>query len=504
MVAQHYNHSVPAFAMMDFEDSNTDHRDNENDEFVFLLVATQCIINNNLALIHYLRRRRLRTQQRFRIMRVVEEILLPPDHRHLPRQQKAVFRHHEALICIKRDYFGIPGDLGTPIFKDQTFQMMFRLSRSRVQRLFEDIMTTNHPFYANSMDAYGKKGASLESKVLLPLKTFAYGVPPHTFTDYFQMSKGLAATCCDEFAATMKLLYDEEYLRIPSTADLNMIITLHKERHGVNGMFGSLDCMHNGWKNCPKAWQASFKTGKESGGPTVVLEALCDYNLWFWHASFGYAGSLNDLNILNLSPFLESLVDGTFSELERSCGKAPYEISGSIFHRFFALVDGIYPPYSRFVKGIQMPLTDEEKRYTAWQEAARKDIERAFGVLQSRFQVMARPFLGHCLKKVSTVVSACLIMHNMCVSDRIMEGNVYARYNPANNVMEDEVDVGIENENGAETAMPTQIGLANADHANVIDNVLARQNHWREVNDATEHARLHSALRDLKGTRGVQ
>ena len=139
-------------------------------------------------------------------------------------------------------------------------------------------MTTNHPFYANSMDAAGKKGASLESKVLLPLKTFAYGVPPHTFTDYFQMSKGLAAKCCDEFAAIMKQLYDEEYLRIPNTADLNMIITLHKERHCVNGMFGSLDCMHTGWKNCPKAWQASFKTGKETGGPTVVLEALCDYN----------------------------------------------------------------------------------------------------------------------------------------------------------------------------------------------------------------------------------
>jgi hypothetical protein len=39
-----------------------------------------------------------------------------------------------------------------------------------------------------------------------------------------------------------------------------------------------------------------------------------------------------------------------------------------------------------------MPLTDEKKKYTAWQEAARKDIERAFGVLQCRFQVMARPF----------------------------------------------------------------------------------------------------------------
>jgi hypothetical protein len=133
--------------------------------------------------------------------------------------------------------------------------------------------------------------------------------------------------------------------------------------------------MHTGWKSCPKAWQASFKTGKESGGPTVVLEALCDFNLWFWHALFGYAGSLNDLNILNLSPFLESLVDGTFLELEKNCGQAPYEVNGNIFHRFFALIDWNLPPYSRFVKGIQMPLTDEEKRYTAWQESARKDIE---------------------------------------------------------------------------------------------------------------------------------
>ncbi len=67
-----------------------------------------------------------------------------------------------------------------------------------------------------------------------------------------------------------------------------------------------LDCMHTGWKNCPKGWQASIKSGKESGGPTVVLEALSDYHLWFWYASFGYADSLSDLNILNLSPLLES------------------------------------------------------------------------------------------------------------------------------------------------------------------------------------------------------
>jgi hypothetical protein len=39
MVAQHFNHSFPAFAMMDFDDSNTE-RDNHDDEFVFLLVRS--------------------------------------------------------------------------------------------------------------------------------------------------------------------------------------------------------------------------------------------------------------------------------------------------------------------------------------------------------------------------------------------------------------------------------------------------------------------------------
>jgi hypothetical protein len=87
-------------------------------------------------------------------------------------------------------------------------------------------------------------------------------------------------------------------------------------------MFGSLDCMHTYWKNCPKAWQGSF-SGKEKQ-PTIVLEAISDHHTWFWHASYGYAGTLNDLNVLNLSPFLDALRSGKFAEIERLV--VPYEI----------------------------------------------------------------------------------------------------------------------------------------------------------------------------------
>jgi Plant transposon protein len=87
-------------------------------------------------------------------------------------------------------------------------------------------------------------------------------------------------------------------------------------------MIGSLDCMHTYWKNFPVAWQQSYK-GKEAG-PTIVLEAIADYNLWFWHTSYGHAGAMNDLNILYLSPFLNSITDGRFATIEEEGEVVPY------------------------------------------------------------------------------------------------------------------------------------------------------------------------------------
>jgi hypothetical protein len=109
-------------------------------------------------------------------------------------------------------------------------------------------------------------------------KQKSYGTADHAFSDYFQMSAALASKCCEEFASMMRRVYNEEYLRVPDENDIKSITQLHHEVHGVWGMFGSLDCMHTRWKNCPKAWQQSYKSGKESSGATVVLEALGDHH----------------------------------------------------------------------------------------------------------------------------------------------------------------------------------------------------------------------------------
>ena len=141
----------------------------------------------------------------------------------------------------------------------------------------------------------------------MPLKTLAYGVPSHTFLDYFQMSAYFGRKACKKFDKVIKMCYWDEFLHLPTLQDLQWIVKLYKEEHNLDGVFESLDCSHTYWKNCPKAWHGAYK-GEEIK-PSIVLETITDYHTFFWHASYGYAGTLNDHNELHLSPFCHSLIN---------------------------------------------------------------------------------------------------------------------------------------------------------------------------------------------------
>ena len=119
---------------------------------------------------------------------------------------------------------------------------MFRITKRRFQVMMEDIQGHQIKLNATNPSANGIPGASFEAKLLLPLKCLAYGVPSHTFCDFFQMSKQLARDCCQQFDLAIKRCYQKEYLRLPSAEDLKNIVALHKEIHQVDGMVGSLDC----------------------------------------------------------------------------------------------------------------------------------------------------------------------------------------------------------------------------------------------------------------------
>jgi hypothetical protein len=55
--------------------------------------------------------------------------------------------------------------------------------------------------------------------------------------------------------------------------------------------------------------------------------------------------------------------------------------------------------------------------FTQMQKSCRKDIERAFGVLQARWAVLRGPVYGWDRNHLTEIITACIIMHNMIVED---------------------------------------------------------------------------------------
>jgi glutathione S-transferase len=66
------------------------------------------------------------------------------------------------------------------------------------------------------------------------------------------------------------------------------------------------------------------------------------------------------------------------------------------------------------VKSVKDPQDKIEAEFVKAQEAARKDIERAFGVLEARF---ARTCLVLGQKTLVNMMTCCVIFHNMIIED---------------------------------------------------------------------------------------
>ncbi|GJS94012.1 ALP1-like protein [Tanacetum coccineum] len=85
-------------------------------------------------------------------------------------------------------------------------------------------------------------------------------------------------------------------------------------------------------------------------------------------------GANNDITVLHHSPLFDDL-------LADNEPVAPYVVNGQPFDKGYYLADGIYPQWSTFVKSFTVARDEKNVVFKRRQESARKDVERAFGVL---------------------------------------------------------------------------------------------------------------------------
>ncbi|XP_071700103.1 uncharacterized protein [Rutidosis leptorrhynchoides] len=118
----------------------------------------------------------------------------------------------------------------------------------------------------------------------------------------------------------------------------------------------------------------------------------------------------NDINVLNQSPIFDKLKNGTFPY-------TPFEVNGHEYSKGYYLTDGIYPDWATLVKGYSCLTEEPTIKFTRFQVSARKDIERAFGVLQGRFHIIRIASRSMSVNRMRIVMECCLILHNMILED---------------------------------------------------------------------------------------
>ncbi|XP_047965349.1 uncharacterized protein LOC125209811 [Salvia hispanica] len=316
---------------------------------------------------------------------------------------------HQRLV---EDYFG-----DNPRYPAEIFRRRFRMS----QRLFIHIANTLAQRY----------------------RQFAYAGPADMFDEYLQLGETTALTALRQFCNCIQTIFGPEYLRKPNADECQRLIDMHGRVHNFPGMMGSIDCMHWEWRNCPVAWKEQFTSGFKGRHPTMILEVVADYRLRIWHAYFGVAGSNNDINVLDSSHLFNDECRGEGPTVR-------FMANGTQYNRAYYLADGIYPRWPVFVKTIRQPVGPKQSYFAAKQESARKDVERAFGVLQSRWGILRCPIRQWHENDVASIMYACIILHNMIIED---EGYSAENWAP---------EEGASTSHGVATA-PLQMGVPRSD-----------------------------------------
>ena len=179
----------------------------------------------------------------------------------------------------------------------------------------------------------------------------------------------------------------------PTQANARHVSALHEVIHGFPGMLRSLDCIHFPQNNCPIAFQGQFINNKK-GYPIIILEAIADFNLCFWHTTFGIPGSLNGINVWDTSKLHKALVDRMFSTIDFK-----FEIVGKLFNKLWFLVDGIYLQLASSLQTLSAPLGECGIGMPSGKKLQGK-IKLAFGIFQSKFSVICHPIKKWQLKTI--------------------------------------------------------------------------------------------------------
>lgn len=176
------------------------------------------------------------------------------------------------------------------------------------------------------------------------------------------------------------------------------------QRLGFPNCIGAIDGSHIPI-SCPKLQSAQYYNQKSFH--SVVVQAVAEADGLFSSILIGHSGVSHDAHVFRSSRFYQRMQEGSFIEGNPSINYGFITIPPII------LGDGAYPLSTWLMKAFPNPITENERNFNKVLNHSRNCVERAFGLLKSRFcRLSVR--LDVQIQNINSVIASAVILHNIC------------------------------------------------------------------------------------------
>lgn len=249
----------------------------------------------------------------------------------------------------------VPTPSRQAFLSEKNFKRRYRVNPTRFAQLLHDIQLpdTGKAEFRKGHDCTKRDGPDALQLMVTCFRILAYGFAFDAIHAYTGVTENLARNGLYAFCDWIISNYSHVYLPVWTKEAVQKEMEKNRLR-GFAGMLGSIDCQHWRWKNCPKPLHGQYQNRKHE--KTVIVEAVCGHDLFFWHAFFGSPGAWNDKSVL-----ANSTISGIYSR--SPAATTTYSVNGQQFEGAFLLADGIYPSYAWLMKTIPLPRSAKDKLF---------------------------------------------------------------------------------------------------------------------------------------------
>nr|KAJ0219676.1 hypothetical protein LSAT_V11C200063800 [Lactuca sativa] len=221
----------------------------------------------------------------------------------------------------------------------------------------------------------------------------------HSLDGYLNMSERTSRETLENFCYGVVQMYKSEYLRLPTSINIQLLYEAHEAKHGFPRMLGRIDCTHCNLRNCPMELRCQYMRGLHQY-PKMILEVVTSQDLWFLHAFYRVADSNNDLNVVKQSPIIGP-----------NCS---FYLNDEHYKDDYYLADEIYPTWAVFVKAYPYLVIEKKNGSRRHKNQQARTYNVLLGVLKGRWDILKMSEQSLTAKKNKKVIMyVCIILDNM-------------------------------------------------------------------------------------------